>query len=146
VLLNGEPGPAIWHKRGLRQGDPLSPQLFVLAVDVISKLIKHATSIGLLQPLHPRRHVPAILLYADDIVLFCHPSHADVATVKGILQLFGSASGLHVNYSKSSASLLHCDVVETTLITQHIACPIVELPITYLGIPLSTRRLTAAQL
>ena len=34
IILNGAPGPAIWHHCGLRQGDPVSPQLFMLAVDV----------------------------------------------------------------------------------------------------------------
>jgi hypothetical protein len=101
-LPSGEP---IWHKRGLQQGDPLSLQLFVLAVDVISKLIRHAISTGILQPLHPSRHIPAISLYADDVVLFCHPSSDNIAAVKGILQLFGSASSLQVTYGKSSTSL-----------------------------------------
>jgi hypothetical protein len=62
VLINGEPGPPIWHRRGLRQGDPLSPQLFVLAVDVLSKIIKRAIDAGILQQLHPRRPVPAVSL------------------------------------------------------------------------------------
>jgi hypothetical protein len=46
VLLNGNPGPPIWHRRGLRQGDPLSPQLFVLAVDTVGRLIKRAMGLG----------------------------------------------------------------------------------------------------
>jgi hypothetical protein len=118
----------------------------VLAVDVISKLIRHAISTGILQPLHPCRHIPAISLYADDVVLFCHPSSDDIAAVKGILQLFGSASSLQVTYGKSSASLLHYDDDDAAPLAEHLACPVVELPITYLGIPLSTQRLTAAQL
>jgi hypothetical protein len=142
-LPSGEP---IWHKRGFRQGDPLSLQLFVLAVDVISKLIRHAISTGILQPLHPCRHIPAISLYADDVVLFCHPSSDDIAAVKGMLQLFGSASSLQVTYGKSSASLLHYDDDDAAPLAEHLACPVVELPITYLGIPLSTQRLTAAKL
>jgi hypothetical protein len=79
----------------------------VLAVDVIGKLVMHAINTGILQPLHPRRHIPAVSLYADDVVLFCHSSREDIAAVKRILQLFGSASGLQVNFGKSSASLLH---------------------------------------
>uniref|UniRef100_A0A452YA33 Reverse transcriptase domain-containing protein n=1 Tax=Aegilops tauschii subsp. strangulata TaxID=200361 RepID=A0A452YA33_AEGTS len=39
VLLNGEPGPSIWRRCGLRQGDPLSPQLFSLVVDILGRLI-----------------------------------------------------------------------------------------------------------
>ena len=56
------------------------------------------------------------------------------------------ASGLRVNYTKSSASLLHCDMDEATDVLVHLGCPIAELPITYLGIPLTVGRPTAAQL
>ena len=110
VLLNGVPGPSIWHRRGLRQSNPLSPQLFVLVVDTLGKLVRRATDLGILQHLHPRRPVPAISLYADDVMLFCHPTPSDVAAVKGILSLFGDASGLRVNFTKSSATLIRCDV------------------------------------
>lgn len=48
VLLNREPGPPIWHRSELRQGDPLSPQLFDIAVDVLGKLFKRATELGIL--------------------------------------------------------------------------------------------------
>jgi hypothetical protein len=50
--------------------------------------------------------IPAISLYADDVVLFCHPSPSDVAAVRGILPMFSDASGLQVNYTKSSATLV----------------------------------------
>lgn len=146
VLLNGEPGPPIWHRRGLRQGEPLSPQLFVLAVDVLGRLITRAIEAGIMQQLHPRRTMPSISLYADDVILFCHASAGDVEAVKAILKLFGQASGLHVNYAKSSATLIRCETDEAAHVIQHLGCPIVDLPITYLGIPLTIRRPTAAQL
>lgn len=112
----------------------------MLAVDVLSKIIKHAIDTGILQQLHPRRPVPAVSLYADDVVLFCHPSEGDVIAVKEILHLFGMVSGLQVNYAKSSASLLCCSDEDAAPVTEHLACPIVGLPITYLGILLHTRR------
>lgn len=145
VLLNGEPGPPIWHRKGLRQGDSLSPQLFVLAVDTLGRLMKRTHDTGILQQLHPRRPVPAISLYADDVMLFCHAAESDVTAVREILTLFGRASGLHVNYAKSSATVLHGDPTDVEMITS-LGCPIVDLPITYLGIPLTTRRPSAAQL
>jgi hypothetical protein len=66
--------------------------------------------------------------------------------VRAILQLFGAASGLKVNFTKSSATLLRCNVEDAAPVTQTLGCPIVDLPITYLGIPLTIRRPTAAQL
>jgi hypothetical protein len=53
VLLNGVPGRRICHGRGLRQGDPLSPMLFVLVMECFSAMIKLADSRGLLSPLCP---------------------------------------------------------------------------------------------
>jgi hypothetical protein len=146
VLLNGEPGPPVWHRRGLRQGDPLSPQLFVLAVDVLGSLFKRATELGIMQQLHPRKMIPPISLYADDVVLFCHPIPGDIEAVKEILHLFGRVSGLNVNFTKSTASLLRCNHDDAAPLLAQLGCPIVELPITYLGIPLTLRRPTAAQL
>lgn len=49
VLLNGAPRPAIWHRCGLRQGDPVSPELFVLAVDTLGRLFRRAAELKVLQ-------------------------------------------------------------------------------------------------
>jgi hypothetical protein len=51
ILVNGEPGLPFIHKRGLRQGDPHSPMLFILVMDALNYLVKYATSNQLLQPL-----------------------------------------------------------------------------------------------
>lgn len=146
VLMNGKPGPPIWHRRGLRQGDPLSPQLFVLAVDTLGRLIKNVAASGILQHLHPRRSILVISLYADDMVLFYHPTPSDIMAIKAILELFGNASGLLVNYIKSSTTLLHCDQGDSMLVAHALGCQITDLPLTYLGIPLTVRRPTCAQL
>lgn len=79
-------------------------------------------------------------------MLFCHPTQDDVATVKEILSLFGEASGLRVNFAKNSATLLHGDPEVIAPMIAQLGCPVVELPITYLGIPLTARHPTAAQL
>ena len=54
VLLNGIPGNSIVHQRGLRQGDPLSPMLFILVMDVLGHMVSKAANEGLLQPLSRR--------------------------------------------------------------------------------------------
>jgi hypothetical protein len=113
---------------------------------VLSRLFRPATKVGILKELHPRRHIPGISLYADDVVLFCHPSCDDIAAVKEILLLFGRASGLLVNYGKSSAALINGTDEDTTVVTAGLGCPMTTMPMTYLGIPLTIRRPTCAQL
>lgn len=96
------------------------PQLFVLAVDALGRLIKHDVASGILQQLHPRRSIPVISLYADDVGLFCHPMPRDIMVVKAILHFFGKASGLLVNYHKSSATLLHCNQEVSTFVATEL--------------------------
>ena len=117
----------------------------MLAVDTLGRLMRRALHTGILQQLHPRRAIPAISLYADDVMLFCHATPGDMEAVKGILTLFGEASGLRVNYTKSSATILHGDPDAAATIA-HVGCKTADLPITYLGIPLTIRRPTTAQL
>uniref|UniRef100_A0A453EUQ5 Reverse transcriptase domain-containing protein n=1 Tax=Aegilops tauschii subsp. strangulata TaxID=200361 RepID=A0A453EUQ5_AEGTS len=72
----------------------------------------------------------------DDVTLFCHPQPDDIEVVKAILQLFGRASGLHVNFAKSTATLIGCEDDTVMPVIESLGCPIVDLPITYLGLPI----------
>jgi hypothetical protein len=84
VLLNGVPGKIILHKMGLRQGDPLSPMLFILVMDVLGGMISKAEE-GVLQPLSTRVLQYRIFLYADDVVLFLYPRFLGKVTSRWFL-------------------------------------------------------------
>jgi hypothetical protein len=59
VLLNGSPSKVLHCRRGVRQGDPLSPLLFVIAADLLQSVVNKARSIGLLSP-------PIPIQYTED--------------------------------------------------------------------------------
>ena len=84
------------------------------------KMIKRAVNLGILQQLHPNRMILPMSLYADDVMLFCHPVPSDVAAVKEKLLLFGQVSGLRVNFVKISATLLYCDPEEAEPVVLHL--------------------------
>jgi hypothetical protein len=104
VLLNGIIGFTFHCKRGVRKGDPLSPLLFVLVVDVLQSLVNEAMNNGLLtRPLllqcSPSLHV---LQYADDTLIILQADVQQLRHLQKLLQDFGDISGLRVNYSKSN--------------------------------------------
>jgi hypothetical protein len=101
VLVNGTPGKAIQHGHGLRQGDPLSPLLFVLAIDPLVKLLECATQEGLLTPLRGHHAQLRISLYADDAAIFLDPTSQDDTNLRSLLELFGTTSGLSTNLKKA---------------------------------------------
>ena len=146
ILLNGSPGERIVHQRGLRQGDPLSPMLFILVMDVLSHLITKASDEQLLQPLARRALQHRISLYADDVVIFLRPSASDIEITLDILQLFGEASGLKTNVQKSSVMPIQCTEEDKLVLQEHLPCQISEFPCKYLGVPLSPLKLTKAQI
>jgi len=84
VLVNGEPGASIYHRRGLRQGDPLSPMLFILVMNVLNSLVEYATREQLLQPLAVQHARHRISFYADDVVVFLRPCRMDLQVIKTI--------------------------------------------------------------
>ena len=91
---------------------PLSPMLFILAMDPLQRLLDLATQQGILTPLPITAAKWRTSLYADDAAIFISPVKDDVEAVKTILHAFGTFSGLHINLQKSSVHPIGCGNVD----------------------------------
>lgn len=102
ILINGEPTDIIRPQRGIRQGDPLSPYLYILCTEGLSQLIKRAINQHKLHGYKASRGGPAIshLFFADDSLLFCRATVEECRQLKEILNLYQKSSGQEVNYDK----------------------------------------------
>ncbi|KAL0421421.1 UNVERIFIED_CONTAM: putative mitochondrial protein [Sesamum latifolium] len=91
---------------GLRQGDPLSPYLFLLCTESFSSLLQNAERTGGLRGLSVCRGAPSIshLLFADDTLIFCQASHECTLAIKEVLEVYRKASVQDINFSKSSVA------------------------------------------
>jgi hypothetical protein len=78
VLVNGRPGRRLCHARGLRQGDPLSPMLFVIVMEVLNSLIVEADRRRIFSRLPGDAIQQRASLYADDLVVFLAPTARDL--------------------------------------------------------------------
>ena len=105
VLWNGAKTDHFTPSRGLRQGDALSPYLFVLFMEKLSLSIQHKVLSGIWKPIHVSKGGPQLshILFADDVMLFCEASIEQVKVVIDTLDEFFSASGLRINTFKSKA-------------------------------------------
>ena len=104
VLINGVAFGNIIPSRDLRQGDPLSPYLFLLCADGFSSLIIKAVRNQMLSGLSIYRGCPKIthLFFADDSLLFCKANSQECQQLIEILCLYEAASGQKINADKSS--------------------------------------------
>lgn len=94
--MNGKPQGRIFATRSIRQGDPLSHILFVLAMDYLSRITDEAYAKGLIEgfSLHNEDFHVSHLLFADDILLFSTPNEVKLQNLKLLLNSFELASGL----------------------------------------------------
>ncbi|KAM0916079.1 hypothetical protein ACQ4PT_010425 [Festuca glaucescens] len=108
VVVNGVAGCLISNRRGLRQGDPLSPLLFDAVMDVLHLMIERASADGLLAHLAPRGLRHRSSMYADDVVTFLKPERLDIHTCAAIVENFEEASGLRTNLANCSIHPIRC--------------------------------------
>jgi hypothetical protein len=134
VLMNGCPGPWWSCSRGLRQGDPVSPYLFLLVADVLQTLIKRDGRVK--HPFTPAEPC-AVLQYADDIMIVMEGDPTNVCVLKKLLDIFSSATGLCINFQKSVLVPIHMDESSVQQCVSLLGCRREGFPQTYLGLPLS---------
>jgi hypothetical protein len=102
VLVNGSPNGFFSSSRGLRQGDPLSPLLFVFVMEALSRMITAVVSGGLLDGFRVGNASFSHLLFADDTLILCDDSSSKLRYLRGLFLLFEAVSSLKVNLAKSS--------------------------------------------
>jgi hypothetical protein len=104
VLFNGGRTEEFKPSRGVRQGDPISPYLFLLAAEGLSCLMKHARLTEYIEGIQVASSAPKVnhLLFADDCLMFCKASVTEAEALKQIVEVYCNASGQRVNHDKSS--------------------------------------------
>ncbi|GJR45822.1 putative RNA-directed DNA polymerase, eukaryota, reverse transcriptase zinc-binding domain protein [Tanacetum coccineum] len=127
-------------KRGLWQGDPLSPFLFILAMEVLHGAMSNAVNSGLIRGIKLGFSDITLshLFYADDVVITFEWNSTDLDNIIWVLHVFHLASGLKINIHKSNIYGFGVSNHEASSITSRTGCAAGFFPFTYLGLPIGS--------
>lgn len=138
IKFNGQVGRVFFPERGLRQGDPLSRYLFILAAEGLSLLLNEATNSGELSGVKIARSAPIVnhLFFADDSMIITKAEEKEAYILQNILNIYTKASGQRIKAAKSSV-MFGKGVPERT---KTAIATILRMPIScqaskYLGLP-----------
>ena len=136
VLVNGSPAGFFSSSRGLRQGDPLSPLLFLLIMEVLSRILKKSEEGGFIQdfqvgPINSTGIRVSHLLFANDTILFCDASREQILSIRLVLTCFQAFTGLKVNMGKSEIVPIG-EVRNIQFLANIFQCKVGSLPMIYL--------------
>ena len=104
ILVNREPKGLITPSRGLRQGDPISPYLFLLCAESLDAIFQRAATNGEIQGFSICRNGPKLthLFFANDCLLFCRSTLEEYEKIQELLACYKEASGQMVNKEKTT--------------------------------------------
>ena len=140
VLVNRVPAGFFSSSKGLHQGDPISPYLFVLGMEVLSALIRRVVEGGFISGCRLRRREGmemnvSHLLFADDTIIFCEARKEHLTHLGWILAWFEAASSLRINLAKSELITVG-EVEDIEDMAVELGCRVGDFPVKYLGLPL----------
>eukprot|EP00253_Pinus_taeda_P009398 PITA_09398 len=143
ILLNGAPTTNFNALRGLRQGDPLSPFLFIIAAEGLGRYFKKEARDGKIQGLKLWGHRTIVThqQFVDDIMIYCKATLQEVKRIKKILEIFMEGSGMEVNNDKSRTFFFNIAEPVKKHLTRVMGYRLGVLPTKYLGVMLDTSSL-----
>ncbi|KAL2251925.1 UNVERIFIED_CONTAM: hypothetical protein Sindi_2314800 [Sesamum indicum] len=146
IGLNGNPHGFLAGARGLRQGDPLSPYLFLLVMEVLHLGFLQLIEQDMQFTYHWKCESAKVFLlgFADDLLLFCRADLDSLRVLKMGLDRFAEWSGLRLNVQKSHVIISRSAQGWTDQILAAIGFQEGHLPMKYFGIPLLSSRLSIA--
>ncbi|GJV23172.1 RNA-directed DNA polymerase, eukaryota [Tanacetum coccineum] len=134
IILNGSPTEEFEFGKGLKQGDPLSPFLFILIMESLHLSFQRVVDAGLFHGVKLRDTVTlSHLFYADDAVFVGQWSHRNISTLTHVLKCFHKASGLKINMCKSKILGIHVNNDNISRAAEDLGCQVLKLPFSYLG-------------
>jgi len=141
LLVNGAPAKPFFPTRGIRQGDPLSPFLFILMMEVLSWSIKSATTTWEIKGIKPFENFPTSThqQFLDDTLLHGIPTVKEVKSHKRILDKLGEASGAEINRSKPMILFFNTNPTIERNLANILGFERKALLTKYLGIPLTEK-------
>ncbi|GJW02174.1 RNA-directed DNA polymerase, eukaryota, reverse transcriptase zinc-binding domain protein [Tanacetum coccineum] len=145
ININGERVGYFRGGRGLRQGDPISPYLFTLVMEVLTLLIKKNIEEESKFKYHQgcKKCKITHLCFADDLLVFCHGDRDSVRVIKKSLDEFSGFSGLLPNMQKSTIFFRGLSYLEQAMILDIIPFSVGRLLVKYLGVPLITKQISS---
>nr|GEY24574.1 hypothetical protein [Tanacetum cinerariifolium] len=142
VLINGSQTKEFKIEKGIRQGDPLSPFLFILAVEALNVVFLEARNkrIFLGAEVGIDKVPISHLQFADDALIIGQWALANAKNLSRILTCFHLASGLKVNFNKSKLFGIGVSNYDLTSVSSSIGCQPSHLHCVYLGLPIGANR------
>jgi hypothetical protein len=144
IKINDQVGQNFQTKKGLRQGDPLSPLLFNIVVDMLVILINMAKSEGHINGVVPHLvdDILSILQYVDNTIIFLDRDTERAKNLKLLLCAFEQLSGLKINYHKSGIFCFEESKEVQEEYSSIFGCQCGTYPFKYLGIPMHHKKLS----